>query len=748
MKIKFLPFRKGRKKDSDKKNSSQYNVDLLRAAIAIGTVAILSVLLSLHLFPHKVSLVAGDVADKDIRAHCTVRYRDKIETERKRSEAIASVGKFYESAPNAQRAARAELENLFSVVENIRKKTLLSQEARVNEARLVVETEAGVDLSHATLNTLVGASQREFEEVEELAYRLAQETMATEIRNDEPRDTLRAKRLIDEGANRYFGSSKHAAAVSEIAAAVIRPNRILNTEWTTTAQNKAGEAVEPVWRQIMSGELVVSSGERIAPEHIEKFEALGLRNPRADYQSITSLCVFVSFLIVLVLMYLSRYQPQIYASTKLLALLALIVTLSTMGLRLGGSLLGVSLSGLQLGYLGTMCVVWAGMVLALLLNPQIAVLIVALLSITSGVIMNSELRFAAVTLVTGLVGIYSVANIRDRRDEWRAMFAIMVTYIAMVWIVGGISNDAPKDMLRSSVWGALIAAAAMLLFRIGTVALERPFGILTHIALLELADANRPLLRRLAMEAPGTYAHSIAVGQLAATAAEAVGADALFARVASYYHDIGKIRRPHFFVENQRVENAHDRLSPSISALVVTSHIKDGLELAKEYGLPESLQKVIVQHHGTSLAQYFYSQACTDGEPTSALERQFRYDGPKPATRESGIVMLADIVEAASRSLETPTQPRLEALVDKVINDRIADGQLDESELTFADISKIKQVFTKTLVSRLHARIEYPEATPGEEKTSPNNGDSSSKRSAAAGEHGKSEEKREEATAG
>lgn len=744
----FLLFGLGRKKDSDKKNSSKYNVDLLRAGLAVGTVVVLSILLSWHLFPHKVSLGLGDVSEKEIRAHRTVRYKDKHETERRRTEAVANVGKVYEEDPNAHRLARAELDAIFSTLERIRKNASGDAGARINEARLALVGDTGIDVSNAAVETLIQARQKDFEEIEQLGYRLVQETMVTEIRDDEPRDTLRANRLIDERAKMYFGDSAFAATTTELAGAVIRPNRTLNEEWTNTAQKRAYESVEQSWRQIMSGEQIIAPGERVTPEHIEKFEALGLRNPQPDYRSITSLWVFVSFLVVLVVIYLNRYQPRIYDSTKLLALLALIIVISTLGLRLGGNLLGINLSGLQLGYLGTMCVVWAGMVLALLLNPQVAVLVVALLSITSGVIMNSELKFAAVTLVTGLVGIYSVANLHDRGDLIRTMGAITITCVAMVWIVGGISDDATRDMLTSSVWAMLFAMAATMFFWYATAPLERAFGLMTHIRLLELADANRPLLRRLAMEAPGTYAHSIAVGQLAAVAAEVVGADALLARVAAYYHDIGKMKRPHFFIENQRVENVHDRLSPSVSALIVTSHIKDGIELAREYGLPESLLKVTMQHHGTSLAQYFYTQARSETNATPALEQQFRYDGPKPASREAGILMLADAVEAASRSLTTPTEDRLEALVEKVVDDKLADGQLDESELTFADIGKIKQVFVKTLVSRLHARIEYPEGLTGQEKKASNNGDSVSKQSKAANQQSETEEKRKKAATG
>jgi cyclic-di-AMP phosphodiesterase PgpH len=333
-----------------------------------------------------------------------------------------------------------------------------------------------------------------------------------------------------------------------------------------------------------------------------------------------------------------------------------------------------------------------------------------------------------------LVAIYSVANIRDRSDLARTTSAIALTDVAMVWIVGSISGDTAPEMLTGSGWVIAMSIVATMFFWVGTGMLERPFGITTHLTLLELSDPNKPLLRRLLMEAPGTYTHSMAAGHLAEAAAEAVHADSLFARVASYYHDIGKIRRPHFFVENQGVENAHDRLSPTLSSLVITSHIKDGIEMAREYRLPVTFHDVILQHHGTSLVTYFYSQVADLENPSPALETQFRYSGPKPRSKEAAIVMLADVVEAASRSLAKPTPVRLESLVQKVIDEKLQDGQLQQSELTFKDVARIEESFVKTLSSTLHARIEYPDVLTPDGKKLTTNGDSDTERAEPAGQ--------------
>ncbi|MGH7751551.1 MAG: HDIG domain-containing metalloprotein, partial [Gemmatimonadales bacterium] len=263
-----------------------------------------------------------------------------------------------------------------------------------------------------------------------------------------------------------------------------------------------------------------------------------------------------------------------------------------------------------------------------------------------------------------------------------------------------IVRDAAVGMVNGVVVG---------IFAIGVLPyLENLFGLVTPIKLLELSNPGHPLLRRLQMEAPGTYHHSVIVANLAEAAADAIGADGLLVRVGTYYHDVGKIRRPVFFVENQiGVENPHERMSPSLSALTVAAHVRDGQDMAREYGLPNSVADFIPEHHGTTLITYFYHQAVERGdEPEPAA---FRYEGPKPQTRETAIVMLADAVEAAVRSLPRPTPDRIYEVVRRIIHERLEDGQLDECDLMFRDLEQIAQTFTRVLTGIFHPRIEYPD---------------------------------------
>jgi putative nucleotidyltransferase with HDIG domain len=241
--------------------------------------------------------------------------------------------------------------------------------------------------------------------------------------------------------------------------------------------------------------------------------------------------------------------------------------------------------------------------------------------------------------------------------------------------------------------------------------LESFFGVLTAVNLLELANPNRPLLHKLLMEAPGTYHHSIIVGNLAEAAAVEIGGNTALVRVGALYHDIGKTKRPYFFIDNQfGGENPHDKISPSLSALIITSHVRDGVAMAQEAGLPQEVVDLIHQHHGNSLVSYFYTRATENGGAEQVIEDDFRYDCPRPQTREAAILMLADSCEAAVRSLTKAPPGRIEAVVRKIIKDRLDDGQLEQSPLTFKDLDRIATVFTKILAGTFHKRIEYPDS--------------------------------------
>ncbi len=713
---------RGRKKDSDRKNGRRLRIDIQRTGLGAATIVAISILLSVHLLPDKVSLIPGDVATQDIRATHTVRYSDVHEYRKLKEQAASSVGKLYDKIPYALDESLRELNSIFTSLSAARMEKNKSPDERVNQARLQIRERLGMDVPLQAVSTMVGAPEPAYVKIKEVVAAIVRDVNTQEIRDDIAEIT-RVHQQINQKVEQLLSNPEYSTTAADIIKAVVKPNMVFNFERTAAEREKAMANVKPVYRSIRTGDLVIGKGEVVTREHEAKFTALGLRQPSIEYRTVMLLSALVAFLVGLVIIYLARYQKAVYSSKRLLLLISLVVVMCILGLNLGQGLLVIKLPGLSSAHLGILLTTTAGMILATLLNPQIAVLIVAELSIASGLVMNNELRYATSTLISGLVSIYAVANIRGRTDQMRTVGVVSATNIAIVLIMGGLFGDTWSDIGFGSVWAIAIAVMATSLFWYITWLLERPFKVTTHVSLLELADTNNPILKRLVVEAPGTYTHSITCGRLAESAAEAIGADGLFARVASYYHDIGKIRRPQFFVENQGVENAHDKLNPTLSALVITSHIKDGLELAKELRLPPSIQEVVLQHHGTSLVQYFYNQVSDQTDPSLALEQQFRYEGPKPETKEAAIVMLADSVEAASRSMAKPSHQALESLIDKIVNDKVADGQLDHSELTFREIGMIKEAFARTLKGVLHARIEYPDI-PGVNGKTSDNGDS------------------------
>jgi len=301
-------------------------------------------------------------------------------------------------------------------------------------------------------------------------------------------------------------------------------------------------------------------------------------------------------------------------------------------------------------------------------------------------------------------------------NDRRSLFyvgAFLITSGAAIGFTTSLSAGAMLwDAGVMSMWGALGGLIAAILGYGLLPFFEYVFGVTTDVRLLELGNPAHPLLRELMVKAPGTYTHSLMTGNLAEAGAEAIGANPLLARVGSYYHDVGKLRRPNFFIENQAgQENPHDTTSPTLSALIITSHVREGLELAQEYNLPKEITDIIRQHHGTSVVTYFYNKA-SEGE-ASVQEADFRYGGERPTSREAALVMLADSSEAVARTVKKPTPPRIEAAVRKVVDAKVADGQLDDADLTLADIEKAILVYSRMLSASYHARVEYPEPAKG-----------------------------------
>jgi len=689
---------------------SKLRVDSVRVIMWLMTVIALSSLISLHLIPDRVRLHAGDLSTEDIRAPRTVTFVDQQTTRDLRAEAARRVPAVYSPVPYAAPEADATAADVFAAIRRERAEKAPSLTRLDTDLRRRV----GVFLQDpVTVRPLI-ADPAEFhvDQAERVVKTVVANVMQREIRNDRTEDLVDARNTAALQISSSLLPRDIVPAVASVARSLIRPNRILDQERTATARDVEQRRVNPQNTTIFAGDIVIRRGDVVNATAIEKLRALGLQNPRVEPMVVGAVALFVILMVSIVCIHLARYHSEVYRSTKLLLLLSLLAIFSVLGLKIDDTMLGVRLSGALFGYVGMLWVAAAGMLISALINPRVALLITALMAAQSGLLLGNDTRFPLMTLLSTLFAIYAVADIRSRNDVVRAAAMLTMVNIGLALIVGRIEGDAWTDVRQALLWAAASGTISVALFSLGAALLEKPFGITTHLGLLELSDPNRQLLQRFCQLAPGTYTHSVMVGNLAVAAAEAIGADALLCRVGALYHDLGKMRRAEFFVENQTAgDNAHDKLAPSLSALIITAHVKDGLEIAEQEHLPPIIKSFITEHHGTSLIRYFYHQQMeTEGSDVPhGLEQHFRYAGPKPQSRETAILMLADGVEAASRALRKPTLNSIEALVDKIISAQLADGQLDECDITLKDLRGIRGAFVRLLGGMLHSRVEYPE---------------------------------------
>jgi len=495
-----------------------------------------------------------------------------------------------------------------------------------------------------------------------------------------------------------------AELILGVVGPVIQPNLVLDLQKVNRIKEEAMREVQPVY--VERGQMIVRRFDPVTEEHVQILQDLGLLKETSNFWSAAGLLLLLAVMMALFGVYLYEQKPEFLANERHLALLGLILILVTGIAKVLGM---IPWEGA--GYLAPVAL--ATMLIAILLDAHIALMTAAFLAVIVGMAAGQELKFSFVALASGLAGVLSVRKVSDRSDLTRAGFVVgAVTFITMLAL--GLFR-AERFLVTYSFLGLVNGLASA----IGTIGLfpylESAFGITSQLRLLELSNPNQPLLRKLLMEAPGTYHHSMIVGNLAEAAAEAVGGDSLLTRVGAMYHDIGKTKRPYFFIENQYGgENPHDKLAPTLSTLIVTSHVKDGVELAKQHRLPEVVIDFIRQHHGTTLVKYFYQKAKEMGREDDCDEKDFRYPGPKPQSKEAAIVLLADSVEAAARTLSRPTPGRIEGLVRKIVKDHLADGQLDESDITLRDLDKICDAFVRVLTGIYHKRIEYPETVISE----------------------------------
>jgi len=495
----------------------------------------------------------------------------------------------------------------------------------------------------------------------------------------------------------------------EILSAFLKPNIIFDSKETEQRIVESRNNVPLAKGTVLANERIIDRYERITEDHIAKLNSLSIELAERETEKgffviilrFISKFLLIGFIISIFVIFLigNRIRTaEDFKKVLLMYIIFLIVTILAYNINLFN--LSPYLIPITIG----------SMLLTIFFDNRIGFVGTMILAIIIGCLRGNEFNISVISLFAGTIAVLSVSRIRKRNWLLNSILLITASYIFSITIMEILHYTPFKTILRYWWFGLVNGFLSPLLAYGLQVIFENIFDIVTDMRLLELSDLNNPILRKLSIEAPGTYHHSLMVGNLAEAAADAINANSLLARVGSYYHDIGKMEKPEYFIENQqKIKNPHEKLSPSMSCLILTNHVKQGLEIAKEFKLPKEIRDFIEEHHGTNMMNYFYLKAMEKSNNEEINESNFRYPGPKPRTKETGIVMLADAIEAAARALKDPSASRIKGMVISLVQERFSQSELDDCPLKLQDLTKIIDSFQAVLLGTFHTRIEYPD---------------------------------------
>lgn len=662
--------------------------------IAAATVLLLTLALTLNLLPRSYEVREGDVATYSIFAPRKTSYVSALRTRAAREQAAAAVPPITELDQNQiaqQRRALADLLQAIGAARNVPNRSL-------DQRRDAIRQLTSLPLSDATAQRIAEMDDFTWSSTAAEAQRLLWDAMKDRI-TPETVDDVRASLSLRVSP---FVADANRPLVVELASRFLRPNVMVNEEATARARREAADAIAPVVQVYERRQTVVRDGQVIGPLEIEALEAMNLRNPEVDWRTFGASALLSTLVVGVLAVYVWHFHPGLLWRKRRIVLLSSALVLTTVAARM------IIPERPLWVYVFPLPAV--SMVIATLLEGRLAILVGALLALVLAWVAGGSLEIGAIALAGCTAGALAVW----RKDRLHS-YVLAGAYVAIVQVAAYLAfflSSRSDDWQTLSVvaFELLVNGALSALLAVGSFAVVgRLFGILTTMQLLELASPTQPLLRRLLMEAPGTYHHSIMVGNLAERAAEVVGADSLLVRVAAYYHDIGKLERPWAFIENQAgaSDNIHESLDPADSAQIIAAHVRDGVKLAEKYGLPPRIREMIPQHHGTRTISFFYQQAAE--QTAEAVDPAlFAYPGPRPQSREAAILMLADSTEAAARAARDHSHEAIERLVESLVRQRLDEGQFDDCNLTLRDLTQIKASFVTLLHGIYHPRIAYP----------------------------------------
>ncbi len=664
---------------------------------------------------------------------------DADETQKRRARAAALVTPAYNPDPSALGQALAELPELSRTARQVARalaaqavatpaptaSVSLAPEERgaLPKAPLVLAppalpkpvslealfaARAGWKAPRAAIVALAGASDERFEGiVRAVGDAVSQTYVRGRIRSDVPDDALAVRPILAAQLQSLVQKGELTASEREAALALGArlarvPNVVVNEEETERARRQARESVAPVFQRIEANSLLVHEGERISPGQFVLLQELGLAAPKIRPLEILANGALCLLLVASAAFFLGRGHRGILARPAALWLVAFVPVVFL-------ALFRVILRVPHADFLMVPLAATAAMLITVLLDARVGLAAGFVVAALCALMAHADAGLFLGATLSAWIGSLSVANLSSRLALARAACVLAGTNTLLALALGTLRYAPLEETISTAAWSALAGLASVAAMAASAIFLERPFGITSHLRLLELLAPDETVIRRMQVEAPGTYTHSLMVATLGEAAAKAIGADSLLCRVAGLYHDIGKLRRPHCFIENQSGDNIHDRISPALSALLIKAHVKDGLELGRALRLPQPVLEAVASHHGKGTIAFFLARAkaTSDG---AVDEKLFSYPGPRPQGKEAAILMLADSVEASARSLQNPTPEALAAHIEAIVAAKLREGELDECELSLREMALVREAFATTLRGAMHGRVAYPDA--------------------------------------
>lgn len=714
------------------------SISFVRKSLGVIVFCVLTYCLIFADIPTNAKFEVGKPAPIDARADYTVRLVDEVATNKAKKDAAAQVSEVEVYNPYAVQSSEARIDNTISFVRMTMPES--SPQAAPSPSASATDSKADgisptptsaipsaaspaaspadhpsdkniqqppLTLSPSVYDILINANDKELKDYGDTAKKLLRQTMSDGIRESEV--TQAAANMITQAASLRNTSSRTKLVAVELASKALIPNLHTDATATEAAKRKAAEEVIPIVKVILPGQIVVREGEIVDREDIPVLEALDYYHHKLTIRELSVKSLLVLVLMAIAVTVVSICVPKVYGSPKKLAGLALITIVY--------AICSHSMIAADINPQITPITIPA-ILIAILYDSELAILISILLTMYSSAETHS-LAATTASILTGIVAVLSVRQINKRWDLIRSSVIIWGSSI----LFNGLSTVSNVNNFEVWAYNALchgffsgllfsLIASGILPF------LESILDVVSRMRLLELANPSEPLLQELLSKAPGTYQHSLMVSNLAAAAALEIGADDMLCRTGAFYHDIGKSKQPNMFIENQfGSENPHDKLAPSLSAMILISHVRFGIEMANQHKLPQAIRQFISEHHGTNLASFFFQKA-QEMSDEPLFEDDFRYPGPKPQSKETAIVMICDSIEAAARTLHSHTKETIQSLVDRLVDNIIRNSQLDECALSMRDITKIKQSIVHTLTSHYHSRISYPTMQKDASKTS------------------------------